>query len=254
MKIKTIHVDDDISQLSYVSGVLSKIPEIEQVGKFKDAKQALDYVTLNEVNLAILDVEMNEEDGFWLADHIKERNISIVFLTGHADYAVQAFEACALHYILKPVDLPHMLECVQRYKNFNSSIAQQNNVQSEQISEINNYFNKNLYPQRIFIHNVHKTTILTLSDVLFISANGSYTEFKTKEGQLHVSSKNLKIYSDVLKSHPDFVRIHRGYIVNKNYLKSILRDKHSMYAVMADETTLEVSPLRKEQIYDELSR
>lgn len=216
MKITTIHVHDDTSKLLYVQDILSGIPEVEQVGKFTNVKDALEYINSNAVDLAILDIEMYEEDGLWLAGKIKDKNIAIFFLTGHADYAVKAFEACAIHYILKPIDFAHVLECIERFKNFNFSIKQHKNQQTEQISVIMNYFNKSSYPQRIFINNVHKTTILPLAEVLFISANGSYTEFKTKDGIVRISSKNLQVYSDVLKSHPDFVRTHRGYIVNKN--------------------------------------
>lgn len=251
-KIRVVHVDDEAAQLKVVSDILSGFNNVEQVGQFSSAKKARDFILDNEVDLAILDIEMKGENGLWLADQIKASGAAIVFLTSHPDYALKAFEACAIHYILKPVTTELVEEILKRYIELRDiqEAGTDNGKQPEKITElVQHYLPANSYPRRIFINNIQKTIVVNLDEVLYMSSKGPYTEFKMADGSRHTSSKMLKIYYETLKNHPDFTRIHRANIVNKNYVKAILRKKHIITALMSDNTELEVSPQKREEIY-----
>lgn len=250
-KIKVVHVDDQESQQQTVKSILGFFDNVELTGQFDNALDAKEFILKNEVDLVILDVEMPGKDGLWLAHQLKNTQIFIVFLTAHPDYTLQAFEACAIHYILKPLTKTLLESVFERYeKLILNGKEKASDGQEEQINElVENYLNKTSYPRRIFINNVHKTTVINLSEVIYIVSKGQYTIFKTIDGAKHTSSKLLKVYFEALVNHPDFVRIHRAHIVNKNFVKAILRNKHIIAAEMVDGENLEVSPQKREEIY-----
>lgn len=256
--VKVVHVDDSKGQLQSVKKLMQKMDGVELVAQFDNAPDARAYLVANPVDILITDVEMPEYDGFWLAESVAKSNIAVVFLTAHSGYALRAFEACALNYILKPVTEAALAESVSRHHKYFKFDAGRpaltNDSQTEQIKELlSHYLNTQSYPKRIFVSNVRKISVLDLETVMYIQSQGAYTEIKVaNEETKYVASKNLKVYAEILEGHPDFLRIHRSYIVNKRYLKSISREGHAMSAIMADDTVLEVSPLRKDEIYKQL--
>lgn len=253
-KIKLVHVDDQPDQQKTVQSVLKFFDDVELIGQFSNAEKAKEFILNNEVDLAILDVEMPGKDGIWLADQLKDTSVFIVFLTAHPDYTLQAFEACAIHYILKPLTKNLLEEVFARYKKLANNTSVNSQFQNDQINElIENYLKKTSYPKRIFINNVHKTTILNLDEVLYLVSSGPYTIIKTKDGIKHTASKILKTFCDALQHHPDFVRTHRKHFVNKNYVKAIVREKHMIFTQMSDGEKLDVSPQKREEIYSLIS-
>lgn len=254
-KIKIVHVDDQVSQLTKVKDLLKALDEVELVNQFNSAIKARDFILSHQVDIAILDIEMPVKDGLWLAEQIKDSRTLIVFLTSHPDYALKAFEACAINYLLKPVTVGALQEVIDRYKKLQQPYSHHDEMQSEKVFELlGNYLNKNSYPKRLFVHNVHKTTVLNLEEVLYMISGGPYTIFKCKDGSKHTASKPLKVYYDALKEHPDFARIHRAHVVNKNHVKAVLRNKHKIIALMSDDAQLEITPLKRDEIYEMLGK
>lgn len=255
-KIRIVQVDDQLAQLETVKNLLTGFKNIELVNQFTSATEALDFILANDIDLAILDIEMPDKDGFWLAKKLTTTNTLIVFLTSHPQYTLQAFEACAIHYILKPITKKLLEEVINRSAKIKGLNAEKNTViQSKQITElIENYLDKTSYPKRIFINNIQKTTILKLDEVLYMTSAGSYTVFKTIHGEKFTSSKLLKTYCDALQNHPDFIRIHRANLINKKYVKSILRDKHKIIIQMSNDEELEASTQKREEIYKLLEK
>lgn len=258
-RISVIHVDDEGVERERVSTLLKKFDEVEQVGSFSDAISALSFLEANKVDIAFLDVEMKGKDGFWLAKQMSALHTKIIFITSHAGYALNAFEACALHFILKPVSKMEMQKALKRYSDLHSTHGSSKTAHlvsdKEQIAElISNYLEKKSYPKRIFISNVHKINVLSLDKVAYVVAEGTYSIFIMETGEKHTASKNLKLYAEILEQHPDFLRIHRSYIINKSHLKAIKRDGHSIFAVMNNDSELELSAGRREEIYEQLKK
>ncbi len=248
--INVIQVDDSIDQLKRTKNLLSQFENVELLAQFDNAEQALLFINeTDDIDIAFFDVELRSNDGLWLAHQVKNKPIHIVFITAHADYALKAFEVSALDYILKPVNKENITEVLNRYQNRLPLGAKQTQVQSEGIEElVSNYKGLQSYPKRVFINNLHKTTIVRLDSILYLTSKGAYTEFNDQNGDTHISSKHLKFYDEILESHPDFIRIHRAYIINLNFVKALLRDKNSMKVLMENDEKLEISPLKKDEI------
>lgn len=250
--LQLIHVDDDESSIRVVKKMIDSIDGVEYKMGFTTAAEALEFLKNNPVDIAILDIEMPEHGGLWLAEQIKGMNIRIVFVTAHAGYGVSAFQACALHYILKPAAKKELEEGIRRCM---VQGVYQKQMQEEGIEELcKNYLNGNTPPKRIFVSNLEKMTIVNLEELVFIEASANYSIFKMKNGEEHISSKNIGTYEQILEKHPDYLRTHRSFIVNKNFIKSVVHSGRTISLEMINNLSAEVSIYKKDEVLKELMR
>ncbi len=249
--ISIIHVDDEPGTLKSFARAAENCENIEYMGGFTSAHDALAFLKENDPDISFLDIEMPDKDGFWLADNIKALNTSIVFLTSHTDYVLKAFEACAVHYIVKPARTKDIEHAIEKWKTQKEKFA----GQASQIEElISNYIHQaTSYPKRVFINTVGKTIVIQLDQLMYISSIENYSQFYLVDGTTQLSSRNLKTYVNVLRRNPNFVGIHKSHMVNKAYVANVLRDKSGKTSLeMNNGVKLEVSGLRKDEILKEL--
>jgi two-component system LytT family response regulator len=243
---KLIHIDDDPQSITLLKMVCTNEPDIFYLGGFTNPIDGIDFLKNNDVDIVMLDIEMPEMNGFKVANIIKDSGAAIIFLTSHTEFATEAFDACALHYLVKPITKDLFAKGVEKYKN---AKAQLSTHQSEQVEEmVTNYFNNDSYPKRIFVNHLSKISILTLEQVMYLFSSVNYTTFVTAKNEKIISSKNIKLYEDALARHPDFIRIHRSYIINKNFADGIKKGKNKFSIIMKDKNELEISLSKKQEI------
>ena len=104
--MKIICVDDEELILELVKDACLRLPQHPEVFAFTEAAGALDFLTDNEVDIALLDIRMPEMDGLTLAQKVKDASpdTAVIFLTGYSDYAVDAFAMHVSGYLMKPID------------------------------------------------------------------------------------------------------------------------------------------------------
>lgn len=107
-----ICVDDESLVLGLTVSLCRELPQVTQVLGFERPSAALDWLKQNQAGIALLDINMPEMDGLTLAARIKEYSpdTEIIFLTGYAQYAVDAFALRASGYLLKPVNRQKLAE------------------------------------------------------------------------------------------------------------------------------------------------
>jgi two-component SAPR family response regulator len=115
--IHAIIVDDEQDNLEYLEFILKKNESIFVAGAYNSGQEALDAIKGMEIDIAFLDIDMPEIDGLTLADMILDINpeVSVVFVTAHNQYAVEAFRLNALDYVLKPISRDRINETLQRF-------------------------------------------------------------------------------------------------------------------------------------------
>lgn len=103
--VRAIIVDDEPLSVRRLQHLLSAYEQLEICETFLTPREAYEYVRANPIQVAFLDISMPEVDGMSLSRLLLEQDpsISVVFVTGYDDYAVQAFEVNALDYLMKPV-------------------------------------------------------------------------------------------------------------------------------------------------------
>lgn len=103
--IRAMIVDDEPLSVRGLQHLLAEYEDLEVCGTFLTPREAYEYVRANPIQVAFLDISMPEVDGMSLSRLLLEQDpsISVIFVTGFDDYAVQAFEVNALDYLMKPV-------------------------------------------------------------------------------------------------------------------------------------------------------
>lgn len=136
--ITAIHIDDDIRSIELMKLAAADVKELELKASFLSGKEALKWLRENTADIVFLDVEMPEKNGIDLAHEMGTIPSEIIFITAHTGFAVNAFEACALDYLIKPIFPEKLRHCLERYlfrKNKLSKTASKIPV-NEQVDEL----------------------------------------------------------------------------------------------------------------------
>lgn len=113
--MRTIIVDDEESAVKVFMHEAAEIPELEIDGIFKSGREALSYIEDNDVDLAILDINLNDMDGIMLGNEFRKRipDIMLIYITGFEEYALAAIKLHAAAYITKPYDSEELRYAVE---------------------------------------------------------------------------------------------------------------------------------------------
>lgn len=212
-KIKAILVDDEESARDVLENLLRRFcPEVELLDKCNNVEQAVKSIHLHQPNLVFLDIEMPNYAGYELVDFFTEVDFEIIFVTAYDQYAIKAFEVSAVDYLLKPIEIDRLKESVSRVSN--KFDKEQNKVRIDHLKETLN----NSTIQSILASKNGNQYIVNINDIIAIEAQESYSSIYTKT-ERYVMSKNLKHFERMLSEHSNFIRSHKSWIINVNYIE-----------------------------------
>jgi DNA-binding LytR/AlgR family response regulator len=178
-----------------LSEMLKKIDEIEIVGACESAVEAKSFLSKNEVDILLLDVEMPGMTGLELLKLLPQKPATIL-VTAKTGYAIEAFELNVIDYIVKPVSIARVMLAIEKAKEL---LAMKNT----QVNEISR--------EQIFIKDNKVIRKILLNEILWLESKGDYVKINTTEKQYIIHS-TLKNMEDKLPA-AEFVRIHRGFII-----------------------------------------
>jgi two-component system, LytTR family, response regulator len=213
-KIKAILVDDEEGARDVLENLLLRFcPEVELVAKCENVLKAVEAIKQHEPDLVFLDIEMPNYSGFEIVNFFKEVNFEIIFVTAYDQYAIRAFEVAAIDYLLKPIDIERLKQAIARVQ-----IQRNIEAQSQRLSLLGNTLeNKQL--KNIIVADKGQQHIVPIEQIIAIEAQESYCMIYTTEKTL-VASKNLRHFETVLEGIPQFFRVHKSWIVNKDCIKN----------------------------------
>lgn len=255
--ITAIHIDDDSRSLELMKLAAADVPELTVKASFVSGKEALDWLATQTADLVFLDVEMPGQNGLELANELSAFPTDVVFVTAHAGFAIKAFEACALDYLVKPIYPEKLRASLERYlfRKNKAAKASSGAPVKEQVDELlNNYMAEGSHPKRIFVSMVGEIKIINLDDVIYFGASGPYTKIFLAGGEVVTCSESIKSYSESLEKHPGFVRIHRSFLINKIFLTSILRKPGNLGVKMSNGDVLPIAQQRRSEIFQQIVR
>ncbi len=224
MEIRSIVIDDEpMARKLLIQMIEEFCPEVKVMSSCENLPDGIKAIKKHAPHLVFLDIEMPGYNGLEILDFFNEEevNFSIIFTTAYSQFALKAFKLSAIDYILKPIDPIELQDAVKRYGKVKLN---QNYLLLKEMVE-----SKVLKKIAIQHNNVMK--FLELDDILYLNADGSYTHFFLKNGTTVMSSKNLKTYEDMLAMNNNFIRAHKSYILNIDFVTDI--DKNDgLYAIM----------------------
>ena len=181
-------------------------------------------------------------EGFDLLEKIESRDLLVVFVTAFKDYALRAFNANAIHYILKPVDIEDLIRSVEKVKESKTTFSEdpQNfDTYFESIKNLSDSMESQGYGTKVAISHTKGIKLIDINDIMYLEASGNCTVLYFSDGSRYLDTRTLKIYEGILNPSI-FYRIHKSHIVNMNYLKEYLNeDGH--FAVLKNGKLLSVA-------------
>lgn len=229
MKIRTLLVDDQSSGLAVLRDILHSEPDIDIVGTATGGREAVEMIHQLAPDLIFLDVQMPELDGFEVVARIKlPRMPIIIFVTGHDDYALKAFEAHALDFLVKPCQVARLHSAVERARQQIQS-HQNTDIQQKLDGLLQDLKAVSKYPERLAVKSNGRIVFLRLTEIDLVEAADNYVKLHVNN-ETHMLRETMTALEEKLP--PDkFVRISRSAIVNIESVKELHPMFHGEYMV-----------------------
>jgi two-component system LytT family response regulator len=232
-RIRTIIVDDEKPARTRLLALLEPRSDIEVVGVARDGREAVELVRTRKPDLLFLDIHMPELDGFGVLREISPTRLPLtIFVTAHDRYAVRAFEAHAVDYLLKPFSDERFETALEHARESLMHAAK-----TDWISRISNLLgeeapvNQGAGPlERIVLRAGGRVTFVELKDLDWISAAGVYLHLHIS-GKTHLYRSSISAFLQRLDPHR-FVRIHRSTVINTDRIRELRPRGHGDFTVV----------------------
>lgn len=235
--INCIIIDDEPLATKLIESYINNINYLNLIGKYQSAIKAMTDMDINNVDLIFLDIQMPELNGIDFAKNINPR-CKIVFITAFEQYAIESYKVNALDYLLKPVSF-------QDFKKSAEKALQWFNITRHNGSGTTD--NENTTPNDdsdvIFIKSDHKVIQIKYNDIKFIECIKDYVKIYTEQNEFPIVSLiTMKNIEQKLPSE-QFMRVHRSYIVRKDKIQLISRNK-----IIFGETEIPISITHRNEV------
>ncbi len=191
MMLHAIAIDDEAPALAVIAAHAAKTPFLRLQECFTNPLDALSWLQQNPVDLIFLDVRMPDLPGIELMRLARASGALFVFVTAHAEYAVEGFELRALDYLLKPVLLPRFLEACNR-------ALQQRQAQTGR-------------PRSFFVKDGYNWARVEVADIRFVRSDTNLL-FIHHSGGVTITRMTIAQLMGLLPP-TDFLRVHKSYVV-----------------------------------------
>ena len=211
-----IIIDDEKLARDLISEFLEEFTSIDIIAQCAKGNDAVRHINQLKPDLIFLDVQMPDLNGFEVLEQLQHQPC-IIFSTAYDKYAIKAFEANAVDYLLKPTDQDRFRVAVKR------AIDQMEEPQVDITALLNTFQAANpSYPNHFIVQKSNKMVNVPVQDIMYFEASGDYTVLHTTEDE-YLSSKTLTSWGTLLDPN-SFVRIHRSTIINFGHLLEV--EKH----------------------------
>jgi len=230
MRIRAVIVDDEelarkrLTRLLRVYG-----EEVGIVGEASDGEEAVGVISSLRPDVVFLDVQMPGFDGFEVVRRLDVKPF-IVFVTAYNEYALKAFEENSVDYLMKPVEQQRLEKTIEKLRRvFGTSPSGMNGNIERMLARL-----ASPPAQRIKVSLGDKIYLIDLPDIVYFEAKEKYTFLHTGDRE-YIIDETISGLEGKLEAST-FVRIHRSYIVNVNFIREIVKWFAGRYKVRLKDT------------------
>ncbi|MBN8702513.1 MAG: response regulator [Bacteroidetes bacterium] len=198
-------IDDELLARALVKEFLSDFPEFKVIGECNDGFEGFKAIHTLKPDLIFLDIQMPKLNGFEMLE-IVEHPTNVIFTTAFDEFAVKAFEAHAVDYLLKPFSKERFKKALEKY------VTQKENQKKSTDALLEKITGKEDETKRIVVKSGNSLKILATEEVEHIEAYDDYVKIFTLDGNLYVKKKTMSFYEKTLPQK-NFIRAHRSYIL-----------------------------------------
>jgi two-component system, LytTR family, response regulator len=219
MTIRAVIVDDEPLARQRIRNLLAEAEDVEVAAECANGREAIHAIEESPPDLLFLDIQMPEFDGFDVLQAIGINHVPVViFVTAYDQFALRAFEAHALDYLLKPFDDERFEAALQRARE---------RIRQQQGSELDRRLQALLeevrrdrgYLQRLVVPTGHRSTFIQTAEIDWIEAERNYIRLHVGD-RAYLLRHNLSRIESALDPAM-FCRIHRSIIVNIDRIHAV---------------------------------
>lgn len=233
--MKCLIVDDELMARKYLEKLCAKMPVLDLVGSCASAKEAMEVLQKEPIDILFLDVEMPGLSGLELLNQLPFLP-KVIMTTSKTEYAFDAFQYQAVDYLKKPINFPRFRQAIEKILESEETVGQTTSaaapVQDEEVEEI-------------FIKDNNRLTKITLKDILYIENIGDYVKIITKDDQYTIYGTIKGIAAKLPEKN--FLKVHRSYIINMKEIVDVEAN-----SILIDKKLIPVSRAHKQQLFDRL--
>jgi DNA-binding LytR/AlgR family response regulator len=200
-------VDDEPIAQDIMETYVSKTPDCVVAGKCSNALEAFSFINKQKVDLLLLDINMPEITGMDLLRTLKNPPL-VIFTTAYSEYAIESYELNAVDYLMKPVSFDRFLKAIQKAKDL-LAVPEKQNAPVAAAGD-----------NMIFVKSDGKLVRIDLKQLFFIEGLKDYVRLWTSQSKVIVHN-TMKNFEEQLTQYPNFLRVHKSYIVNLDYVSEI---------------------------------
>ena len=207
MSLKCVAIDDEPLALELIQSYVSRLPEIQLVQAFEDAVSGAEFMSIANIDLVFLDINMPDISGLDLAKSLSKKTM-VIFTTAHKQFAFDGFELEAIDYLLKPIDFERFSKAVQK------------------AIEVKQYRNgtQSLDESFIYVNSEYRIIKIMNKEIEYIESIEDYVKFHLEGDRQVLTLSTLKKITSMLPQK-QFLRIHRSYVIPIQKIKSIQNKK-----------------------------
>ena len=237
-----IIVDDEPLAIDLIEQFVGKVSFLTLVGKCNNAFEALELINKSTVDLVFLDIQMPNLTGVEFVKTLSHPPM-IIFTTAFSNYALDGFELSAVDYLLKPIPFDRFMKAVNKaYELFQ---LRKNTGKAESVFSSEPQPSEDKY---IMVKSDYSVVKIALSEILYIEGLKDYLKIFTTRPRPILTLNSLKRFEDKLPS-PNFIRVHRSYIVAIDKIDSI--QKHRIHI---GKEIIPIGDLYKENFYSKIEK
>lgn len=217
--LKCIAIDDEPLALRQLSAYIAKLPYLELVATCNNALDAQQLLARQPVDLIFVDINMPDLNGVDFVRSLIERPM-IIFTTAYSEYAIEGFKLDAVDYLLKPFDFADFSRAATKAHSLYE--LRQNQRTTDDEASLSEAEPKD--KEYISVKADYKVSLVKISDIIYLESEGEYVRMHLTNGPNITTLFRLKNMETALPSE-HFMRIHRSYIVNLDFIRSYVRGR-----------------------------
>jgi two-component system, LytTR family, response regulator len=202
--MRVLIADDNAASRKLLKHLMKQLPNCQMVGEAANGEELINKVVTEKPDIALVDINMPQLNGMEAVKSCKKivPSLQVIFITGHDEYALEAFGVNAIDYIMKPIERDRFYAALERASAF------QHQTVPEQLP----------IKKDLMIKQHNEYTFIPLEEIIFI-------EKSERKSVIHTLNQKVVVY-EALSSLDElldtrFVASHRSYIINLQYLTKI---------------------------------
>jgi len=211
--IKCIAIDDEKLALDLIEDDILKVPFLQLVKKCRSGIDALDLLQAEKIDLLFLDIQMPDISGIQFLKSLTHKPL-VIFTTAYEKYAMEGFELDVVDYLLKPYSFERFLKAVNKAQEYLAILEKNKTVPAAEEISFSSKF--------IFVKSDYKLVKIEIAEIQYIESLKDYVKIVVGEKPV-VTLSSMKSIEEKLVA-PDFIRVHRSFMVNLRKIRYIHRN------------------------------